>query len=144
MPKIIAPPENKLNESIEKRPIITTCPNCQYTISYTEDEVERVDNESMGVYCPHCGGVIETERIVPFTFPDSFYHFGPDNEAVVLTDKQTQDYINKVRQKLKQDLNIGEFAFTSSGDTMVFGFKLENEDVIIVAKNYWSDSVFRC
>lgn len=40
MPKIVAAP--KAEE--EKRPIITTCPHCKYTISYTEDEVERVSN----------------------------------------------------------------------------------------------------
>lgn len=66
MPQIIASPENK---TINKRPIITTCPHCQYTIAYTEDEIERVNNESMGVICPHCKGVIETEHIEPFTFP---------------------------------------------------------------------------
>lgn len=47
MPKIVAAP--KAEE--EKRPIITICPNCKYTISYTEDEVERVSNNAMGVYC---------------------------------------------------------------------------------------------
>lgn len=143
MPKIIAPPANELNETIEKRPIITTCPHCQYTISYTEDEIERVDNDAMGVYCPHCGGVIETRHIVPFTFPDSFYHYSVDNAATALTDKQTQDYIDKVKRELKQELNIGEFTFAGSGDTMVFGFKFEDEDTIYVAKNYWEDSVFR-
>lgn len=137
MPKIVAPPET--NPKTE--PIITTCSNCHYTISYTEDEVERVDNEVMGVYCPQCGGVIETGRIVPFTFPDSFYHCSTDNEAVALTDKQTQNYIDEVKRELKQELNIGEFTFAGSGDTMVFGFKFEDEDTIYVAKNYWEDSV---
>lgn len=139
MPKIVAPPEIK--PKIE--PIITTCPHCQYTISYTEDEVERVDNEAIGVYCPQCDGVIETGRIVPFTFPDSFYHCSVDNEAVALTDKQTQNYIDEVKQKLKQELNIGEFAFAGSGDTMVFGFKFEDDDTIYVAKNYWEDSIIK-
>lgn len=140
MPQIIAPPENKIPE---KRPIITTCPHCQYTISYTEDEVERVDNEGMGVICPQCGAVIETGRIVPFTFPDSFHHCSVDNEATALTNRQTQDYIDEVKRELKQELNIGEFTFAGSGDTMVFGFKMEDEDLIFVAKNYWEDSVVK-
>ena len=138
MPQIIAPPENK---TTNKRPIITTCPHCQYTISYTEDEVERVENESMGVYCPHCGGVVETERIEPFTFPDTFYHFDT-NEASKLTDEETQHYVDVVKRKLQQELEAGEYTFTGTGDTMVFGFKFEDEDMIIVAKNYWEDSVF--
>ena len=139
MPQIVSPPESKIPE---KRPIITTCPNCQYTISYTEDEVERVDNESMGVYCPHCGGIVETEHIEPFTFPDTFYHFDT-NETSKLTNEETQHYVNIVKRKLQQECQVGEYTFTGTGDTMVFGFKFEDEDVIIVAKNYWEDSVFR-
>ena len=139
MPQIISPPENKIPE---KRPIITTCPHCQYTISYTEDEVERVENESMGVYCPHCGGVVETEHIAPFTFPDTFYHFDT-NETSKLTNEETQHYVDVVKRKLQQELEVGEYTFTGTGDTMVFGFKFEDEDEIIVVKNYWADSVFR-
>lgn len=51
MPQIISPPENK---TTEKRPIITTYPHCQYTISYTKDEVDRVENDGLGVICPNC------------------------------------------------------------------------------------------
>lgn len=141
MPKIIAPPANELNETIEKRPIITTCPHCQYTISYTEDEVERVGNESMGVICPQCRGVVQTEHIKPFTFPDTFYHFDT-SETSKLTNEETQHYIDIVKRKLQQECQVGEYTFTGTGDTMVFGFKFEDEDEIIVAKNYWEESVF--
>ena len=138
MPQIIAPPESQP----QNEPIITTCPNCQYTISYTEDEVDRVDNESMGVICPHCGGVVETEHIEPFTFPDTFYHFGTSEGAVCLSDDEVQQYVNVVKCKLQQECQVGEYTSAGSGDTMVFGFKMEDEDEIIVAKNYWTDSVF--
>lgn len=138
MPKIVAPPEIKS----KNEPIITTCPNCQYTISYTEDEVEHIDNESMGVICPHCGGVVETEHIEPFTFPDTFYHFGTSEGAVCLSDDEVQQYVNVVKCKLQQECQVGEYTSAGSGDTMVFGFKMEDEDEIIVAKNYWTDSVF--
>lgn len=141
MPKIIAPPANELNETIEKHPIVTTCPHCQYTISYTEDEVERVDNESMGVICPQCRGVVKTERIKPFTFPDTFYHFDT-SETSKLTNEETQHYVDIVKRKLQQECQVGEYTFTGTGDTMVFGFKFEDEDEIIVAKNYWEESVF--
>lgn len=138
MPQIIAPPKSQP----QNEPIITTCPNCQYTISYTEDEVEHVDNESMGVICPHCGGVVETEHIEPFTFPDTFYHFGTSEGAVCLSDDEVQQYVNVVKCKLQQECQVGEYTSAGSGDTMVFGFKMEDEDEIIVAKNYWTDSVF--
>ena len=139
MPKIIAPPENK---TIEKRPIITTCPHCQYTISYTEDEVERIENDGLGVICPNCEEPIVLEHIKPFTFPDTFYHFGTSEGDVCLSDNEVQHYVNIVKRKLQQECQVGEHAFTGTGDTMVFGFKFEDEDVIYVAKNYWEDSVF--
>lgn len=65
MPKIVAPPESKIHE---KTPIITTCPHCQYTISYTEDEVERVDDDGLGVICPNCNESIVLEHIEPLHF----------------------------------------------------------------------------
>ena len=139
MPKIVSPPESKIPE---KRPIITTCPNCQYTISYTEDEVERVDDEGVGVLCPNCEEPIVTKRITPFTFPDTFYHFGT-NETSKLTNEETQHYVDIVKRQLQQELKVGEFTFTATGDTIIFGFKFEDEDKIIVSKNYWEDSVFR-
>lgn len=142
MPQIISPPESKIPE---KRPIITTCPHCQYTISYTEDEVKRVDNESLGVICPQCKGVIETEHIESFIFPKTFFHFGEGRDGNlprILSDEEIQQYIDIVKRKLQQELQVGEYTFTGVGDTIVFGFKFEDEDEIIVAKNYWSDSIF--
>ena len=96
----------------------------------------------MGVCCPHCEGIVETEHIVPFTFPDTFYYFDP-NKTCKLTNEETQNYVDTIKRKIQQECKVGEFAFTGSGDTMVFGFKFEDEDVIYVAKNYWSDSVAR-
>lgn len=140
MPQIVAPPETK---STNNQPIITTCPHCHYTISYTKDEVDRVENDVLGVICPNCNEPIVLEHIEPFTFPDTFYHFGVSEGAVCLSDKETQKYVNIVKHKLQQECKVGEYTFTGTGDTMVFGFKLEDEDVIYVAKSYWQDSVFR-
>lgn len=140
MPEIIAPPEN---ESTNKRPIITTCPHCQYTISYTEDEVDRVENDGLGIICPNCNELIVLEHIEPFTFPDTFYHFGTNEGVVCLSDEGVQHYVDIVKRKLQQELEVGEYTFAGTGDTMVFGFKFEDEDEIIVAKNYWEESVFR-
>ena len=143
MPKIIAPPANELNETIEKRPIITTCPNCQYTISYIADEIERVENDGLGVMCPNCDEPIVLEHIEPFTFPNTFYHLGTSEETACLSNEEVQECVNIVKRKLRQECTVGEYTFTGRGDTMVFGFKFEDEDVIFVAKNCWEDSVFR-
>lgn len=139
MPKIVAPPESQL----QNEPIITTCPHCQYTISYTEDEVERVENDDLGVICPNCNESIVLEHIEPFTFPDTFYLFGTSEGAVCLSDDEVQQYVNIVKYKLQQECQVGGYAFAGIGDTMVFGFKFEDEYIIYVAKNYWEDSVFK-
>ena len=139
MPKIISPPKNKP----ETEPIITTCPHCQYTISYTEDEIERVENDGLGVICPNFNRSIVIEHIEHFTFPDTFYHFGVREGAICLSDDEVQEYVDIVKRKLQQECQVGEYTFAGTGDTMVFGFKFEDEDEIIVAKNYWEESVFR-
>lgn len=38
MPQIVSPPQA---QQPTQTPIITTCPHCQYTISYTEDEIDK-------------------------------------------------------------------------------------------------------
>lgn len=142
MPQIIAPPANELNETIEKHPIITTCPHCQYTISYIEDEIDRVSNDGLGIMCPNCNEPIVTEHIEPFTFPNSFYHFDASEGAVCLSDDEVQRYVDIVKRQLQQECEIGEYTFAGTGDTKVFGFKMEDEDIIFVTKNYWEDSIF--
>ena len=139
MPQIVAPPESK---TIETRPIITTCPHCNYTVSYTEDEIERVENDGEGIFCPNCNEPIVTKQIEPFTFPDTSYHFSTSECAVCLSDDEVQQYVDIVKRKLQQECQVGEYAFAGIGDTMVFGFKFKDEDVIYVAKNYWEDSMF--
>lgn len=140
MPQIVSPPQA---QQLTQTPIITTCPHCQYTISYTEDEVDRVENEGLGIMCPNCDEPIILEYVEPFTFPDTFYHFGASEGVVCLSDNEVQKYVNIVKRKLQKELKIGEYTFIGTGDTMVFGFKFEDEDVIYVAKNYWEDSVFK-
>lgn len=138
MPQIVSPPQA---QQPTQTPIITTCPHCQYTISYTEDEVERVENDVLGIICPNCNESIVLEHVEPFTFPDTFYHFGVDEGAVYLSDDEVQRYVDIVKNRLQQECQVGEYAFTGSGNTMVFGFRFEDEDVIYVAKNYWEDSI---
>lgn len=140
MPKIVAPPKS---EVIERHPIIITCPNCQYTISYTEDEVERVTNDGNGILCPNCDEIIVTEHIEPFTFPNTFCYYGEKDGAIPLTNEQVQKYVNIVKHSLQQETQVGEYTSAGSGDTMVFGFKFEDEDLIYVTKNYWVDSIFK-
>ena len=138
MPQLISLSQNPA----PKPPIVTTCPHCNCTLSYMEDEVERVNNEGVGVLCPNCEEPIVTKRIKPFTFPDTFYYCGESAGVVSLTDEEIQSKVDAIEHKLQEDLKVGEFTFTATGNTIIFGLKFEDEDEIIVAKNYWEDSVF--
>lgn len=138
MPKIV-----KLIKTKEQRPVITTCPHCECTVSYHLNEVYKVDNNGMGIICPNCGKNIVTQEVKCFTFPDSFYHIGNNKDIVHLTNEKIQKYVDIVKNTLKYEREVGEYTFTGSGDTMVFGFKFEDEDIIIVAKDYWEDSEFK-
>lgn len=138
MPKVVKP--NKIKE---QRPVITVCPHCECTVSYHLNEVHKVDNNGMGIICPNCGKNIVTQEVKCFTFPNSFYHFGSNDDSVCLTNEEIQKYVDIVKNTLQHERKVGEYTFTGSGNTMVFGFKFEDEDVIIVAKDYWEDSEFK-
>lgn len=97
MPQIVSPPESQP----QNEPIITTCPHCHYIISYKEDEVDRVTNDAIGTLCPHCGGIIEAEHVEPFTFPDTFYHFGVREDSVCLSNEEVQKYVDIVKRQLQ-------------------------------------------
>ena len=120
------------------------CNNCKSIISYEKEDLFPISKNSLGIVCPVCEKeIVVHEYKKDYYFPDMFYHFGVNEGAVCLSDDEVQRYVNIVKRKLRQERNVGEYAFTGSGDTMVFGFKMEDKDLIFVAKNYWEDSVFR-
>lgn len=113
------------------------CPNCECTIEYTERDVEDLDH-GFGFYCPECGEEIYTQKFDLHEFPNAFYHFGVNDGAVAISDKETQRYINEVVDYLK-DADVGDHAETGSGDTIVIGIKYEDGVSLYVAKNYWEE-----
>ena len=91
--------------------------------------------------CPVCGEqVFVSERISRPVFPTTFYHMS-DN-AKKLSDNEIQKYLDEVMQKMTT-LTPGESTYIGTGDTIIFGFRLEDEDCIYVAKNYYEDSIER-
>lgn len=139
MPQLIKLPPFKVNT----RAINIECPHCRCTLAYEEDEVERVDNESMGIYCPYCKGAVETKHIKPFTFPDTFYKMCGKSEPCC-SDKEIQKMVDQVKQELV-DYPEDEFNYMMSGNVVVFGYvEKDGENVyhhIIVAKEYWEDEI---
>ena len=116
-----------------------TCPNCENLLSYEKEDVEIGHYGCECITCPECGKeiLITGERIMPPTFPQTFYHFGSGKK---ISDKNIQEMINEVVDNIKI-ANVGDFYSISSGDAMVVALKDEDSTDIIVAKDYWEDTL---
>ena len=116
-----------------------TCPNCENLLSYEKEDVEIGHYGCECITCPECGEeiLITGERIMPPTFPQTFYHFGSGKK---ISDKNIQEMVNKVVDNIKR-ADVGDFYVTATGDTMVVALKYEDNIDIIVAKDYWEDTL---
>ena len=116
-----------------------TCPNCENLLSYEKEDVEIGHYGCECITCPECGEkiLITGERIMPPTFPRTFYHFGSGKKIL---DKNIQEMINEVVDNIKI-ANVGDFYGISSGDAMVVALKYEDNIDVIVAKDYWEDTI---
>ena len=116
-----------------------TCPNCKNLLSYEKEDVEIGHYGCECITCPECGEkiLITGERIMPPTFPQTFYHFGSGKK---ISDKDIQGMVNKVVDNIKQ-ADVGDFYTMATGDTMVVALKDEDSTDIIVRKDYWEDTL---
>ena len=116
-----------------------TCPNCENLLSYEKEDVEIGHYGCECITCPECGEkiLITGKRIMPPTFPQTFYHFGSGKK---ISDKNIQEMVNKVVDNIKK-ADVGDFYVTATGDTMVVALKYEDSIDIIVAKDYWEDTL---
>ena len=131
-------------EIVDQKPKPTNeivCDCCGTKLRFNEED------KHLGLYgcevidCPVCGEqVFVSERISRPVFPTTFYHMS-DN-AKKLSDNEIQKYLDEVMQKMTT-LTPGESTYIGTGDTIIFGFRLEDEDCIYVAKNYYEDSIER-
>ena len=74
---------------------------------------------------------------MPPTFPRTFYHFGSGKK---ISDKDIQGMVNRVVDNIKK-ADVGDFYTMATGDTMVVALKYEDSIDIIVAKDYWEDTL---
>ena len=116
-----------------------TCPNCENLLSYEKEDVEIGHYGCECITCPECGEkiLITGKRIMPPTFPQTFYHFGSGKK---ISDKNIQEMVNKVVDNIKK-ADVGDFYVTATGDTMVVALKYEDSTDVIVAKDYWEDTL---
>ena len=115
------------------------CPNCENLLSYEKEDVEIGHYGCECITCPECGEkiLITGKRIIPPTFPQTFYHFGSGKK---ISDKNIQEMINEVVDNIKI-ADVGDFYSMATGDTMVVALKNEDSTDIIVAKDYWKDTL---
>lgn len=116
-----------------------TCPTCEGLLSYKKEDVEIGYLGCEFITCPECGTEILTtgERVMSPTFPQTFFHFGA---GAKVSDKDTQEMINKAVDNIKI-AKVGEFYNIATSDTNVIALKYEDGIDIVVAKDYWEDSL---
>ena len=114
------------------------CNYCNTSFLYCDNDIIDLDKHNYGFICPECGNEIVVKERIPCHFPDSFFRFGTGK---ILTDKETQEYIDTVKRNLEDDSDDFSYSYIGSGDTFVFGTKEDGNYIdIYVAKNYWHDS----
>lgn len=121
----------------------TQCPFCNTKIGYFETDLNQTGRLKCPICCKeflpdcddYCGG---REN---FIFPETFYKFGEEEYSKKLSNAEIQEYVDEV-YNAEPNLKVGEWAATGTGDTMVIGLKMEDEFEVIVAQNYYSDSMY--
>ena len=129
---VIAVKKEKAKEEI-------ICPTCENLLLYEKEDVKIGYLGCESITCPECGTEMLTtgERVMPPTFPQTFFHFGYGAKA---SDKDTQEMVNKAVDNIKT-ANVGDFYIMAAGDTMVVALKDEDSTDIIVTKDYWEDTL---
>ena len=115
------------------------CPTCENLLLYGKEDVKIGYLGCESITCPECGTEMLTtgERVMPPTFPQTFFHFGDGTKA---SDKDTQEMVNKVVDNIKK-ADVGDFYIMATGDTMVVALKYEDDIDIIVTRDYWEDTL---
>ena len=96
------------------------------------------------VTCPECGDetmVGEDCRKCKPTWPMTFHHICVP-EAVDLSNKATNDMVDKVVGWLKDSNERYTYFMTATGTGLVFGVKTDESINIYVTKDYWEDTIF--
>ena len=124
----------KRDESEEIKEIV--CPNCEKTLFYEKSDVDILNNDSYGIYCPNCSAEVETEKRNKISFPKDFYHFGMNPSCSHITDEEIEKEINRMKKELLND-SESDFYEWARGDTLIVATKYADCVSFYVAKNYY-------
>ena len=125
----------KRPESEDIREVI--CPYCNETILYEESDVDILNNDSYGIYCPNCEAEVEIEKRDKISFPRDFYQFGINSSGVKINDNTIESEINYLKKELLNSDSDLDFCEWACGDTLIVGLKYEDCISFYVAKNYY-------
>lgn len=114
------------------------CGRCGCIIEYDEDDIEVLLNGT-GFYCPNCSEeIILNKNIKAHQWPEAFYYFSKNANAVTVSDEKTQQFIYDTVKRLNE-IDVGEVTCIATGDTIVIGIRWADSKNIIVAKDYWCE-----
>lgn len=112
---------------------------CGALLRYTDSDIGTNQYNDKGIICPCCNKWITLEYSNPFAFPRAFYHFGKTENAAILSDEDTQKYIDTCVRTVKETIGTEDwdYALTNTGDTFVLATRDEDGITVRVAKNYY-------
>ena len=124
------------------------CDECYAELEIEENDVFVGEFGCHLFKCPCCGREVAIdgiERDTPPTFRKTFWHTFVDksNNTKHIEDDEVQQMINHCVSKLiSDDVEAGEFSMQGIGDTIVYAFKYEDSIEILVAQDYYEDTLF--
>ena len=140
----------KSNNIKSEYPKRVFCDECQAELEIEESDVFVGEFGCYLFKCPCCGRKVALdgiERDTPPTFKKTFFHYSATKEGTAqsrhIPDDEIQRMINKcVSNLISDDVEAGEFSVQGTGDTVVYAFKYEDCIDIVVAQDYYEDTLF--
>ena len=138
----------KVKEAQSMWPKRVFCDECYAELEIEENDVFVGEFGCHLFKCPCCGREVAIdgiERDTPPTFRQTFWHTFVDksNDTKHIEDDEVQQMINHcVSNLVSDDVEAGEFSMQGIGDTIVYAFKYEDSIEILVAQDYYEDTLF--
>lgn len=132
-----------INNAMEDEEVFdAVCQHCGSELEYTLSDTVLDDSDNLGFKCPVCGKFHVVECANPFQFPESFYYTSTNHGAVEPSKEATQKMIDECVKRVLKSPEDFDYASVSTGDTLVFAIKADNEVVVNVAKNYYEAEMY--